>query len=54
MNRAINRAEIRRPHSASFDPKAVDRGELVRSIHTKEERIFELVGELEEMLEVEG
>ena len=51
MNRAMNEAKIRRPHCALFDSTTANRLKLMRSIRTKEERIFELLGELEEMLE---
>jgi len=51
MNKAMNRAEIRRPHFAllGFETAATPKG--AQSIKTKEERIMDLLGEIEEILE---
>ena len=50
MNKAMNRAEIRRPHFAllGFETAATPK---LESIKAKEERIMDLLGELETLLE---
>jgi len=47
----ISEAEIRRPHFALLGFEVAATPKLVRSIKTKEERIMDLLGELEVMLE---
>jgi len=51
LNKAGNKAEIRRPHFALLGFEVAATPKLVRSIKAKQERIMVLLGELEEILE---
>jgi len=53
MNKAGNRAEIRRPHFALLGFETAATLKLVQFIRAKEERIMDLLGELETILEAE-